>query len=169
MKDILAQIRQANDAGLYYVALFAALALPDICGALESTDGQANGERYARWFDTHVSPRYRAGGQTTVTGEDAYRFRCSMLHQGRTSHPQARYSRILFVEPGVSGMILHNNVLNGALNIDVRIFVTDILEAVDAWLPSAELTPEYQANRPLFVTRYPNGLPPFIAGVPVIA
>lgn len=90
-----------------------------------------------------------------------------MLHQGRTSHPRGRYSRILFVELG-AGMVLHNNVLNDALNIDVQIFVNDILKVVEKWLPNAEGTPAYQRNYPLFVRRYPNGLAPYIVGVPVI-
>src|ERR1017187_5571386 len=51
MRDILAQTRAANAVGLYYVALFSAFALPDICAALESRDGETNGSLYRAWFD----------------------------------------------------------------------------------------------------------------------
>jgi hypothetical protein len=46
MEELIRQIREANSAGLYYLALFAAIALPDICGALEAADGRANDDRY---------------------------------------------------------------------------------------------------------------------------
>jgi hypothetical protein len=164
MQDLLQQIRGANAVGLYYVALFSALALPDICGSLESQDGLANRARYIDWFNQHVAPRYLG----SLDGETCYQFRCSMLHQGRTQHPQGRYSRIIFVEPGVGGMVFHNNILNDALNIDVRIFCEDLYSAVETWLPGAQQLPHFQINIANFVTRYPNGLAPYIVGPPVI-
>lgn len=42
MQDIIQQIRNANHMGTYYVALFSALTLPDICAALESENGEAS-------------------------------------------------------------------------------------------------------------------------------
>lgn len=164
MKDILDQIRAASDSGLYYVALFAALMVPDICGALESSDGQASRPKYIAWFDRHVAPKYRF-----LKGQDAYYFRCSMLHQGATQHPQSSFKRILFIEPGATTNIWHDNILNDALNIDVQIFVQDLVDAALQWLPAAEKTPEFQAKRPRLVARQPQGLPPYITGVPVIA
>jgi len=41
MEDLIRQIRAASAAGLYYLALFAALAIPDICSALETENGKA--------------------------------------------------------------------------------------------------------------------------------
>ena len=90
MQDVIQQIRNANRGGLYYVALFSALALPDICAALESNDGQASKDKFIAWFDAHVTPRYNG----FLDGETCYNFRCSMLHQGSTQHPRGRYSRI---------------------------------------------------------------------------
>lgn len=164
MNDLVNQIRQANDTGLYYVALMTALALPDICSALEASDGLANGTRYAAWFDEHVAPKYNG----FLTGSDCYLFRCSFLHQGKTQHPKGNYSRILFLEPGTSSNIVHNNILNDALNIDVKIFCSDILESVEAWLPEAQKLPHFANNLAQFVARYPNGFPPYIVGTPVI-
>jgi len=164
MQDLIQQIRAANTGRLYYVALFSALALPDICGALEAADGVATGQRYIDWFNRHVAPRY--GG--SLDGETCYQFRCSMLHQGTTQHPRGRYSRVIFLEPGATGNIMHNNVINDALNIDVRIFCEDLCGAVESWLRAAQRQPHFQANFSRFVRRYPNGLPPYIVGVPVI-
>lgn len=164
LDDHLAQIQQASAAGLYYVALFSALALPDICGALESTDGMATGSRYAAWFDKNVAPRYHG----FLDGETCYRFRCSLLHQASTQHPKSQYSRILFVEPTATSNVFHNNILNDALNIDVRLFCQDMVESVSAWLTTAQNLPEFVANQAKCVRRYPGGLKPYIVGMPVI-
>jgi hypothetical protein len=164
MQDLVQQIRAANAAGLYYVALFSSLALPDICGALESLDGLAKRARYVDWFDRWLAPIY--GGN--LDGDTCYQFRCSILHQGRTQHPRGPYSRIFFVEPGAGSFVLHNNVFNDALNIDVRIFCEDLGASVERWLPTVEHLPHFQANLANFVTRYPNGLAPYVVGPPVI-
>jgi hypothetical protein len=164
MRDLLAQVRAASAGGLYYAALFPALSLPDMCGALEAADGRANGQRYAAWFDRWVAHSY--GG--FLTGEDCYHFRCSLLHQGTTQHPSARYSRLLFLEPGGHGIVMHNNILNDALNIDVQIFCEDMVAGVEQWLPAAQQLPHFAANVQRFVTRYPGGLKPYIVGMPVI-
>lgn len=164
MQDIIQQIRAANRAGLYYVALFSALAIPDICAALESVDGQASKDKFIAWFNANIAPRYNG----FLDGEACYYFRCSMLHQGSTQHPRGRYSRIIFVEPGSSGMLLHNNIMNDALNIDVRIFCEDVCAATEHWWPAASAQPEFQTNLARFVKRHPGGLAPYIVGLPVI-
>jgi len=164
VRDLLAQIRTASATGLYYVALFPSLSLPDICGAIESLDGGATGPKYMAWFDKWVAPNY-AG---RLSGQDCYYYRCSLLHQGTTQHPRSTYARIIFVEPTVRGLQMHNNIMNDALNIDVRVFCEDILQGVEAWLPSAEQLSHFAANVAKFITRYPNGLAPYIVGVPVI-
>lgn len=76
---------------------------------------------------------------------------------------------MLFVEPGATTNVFHNNILNDALNIDVRLFVRDLLAGAFAWLQQVEGSANYQRNYTLFMQRYPNGLAPYIVGVPVIA
>jgi hypothetical protein len=164
MEDLLGQIRRALQANLYYAALFPVLALPDICGALESPDGEANKPKYAAWFDKWVAQRYRG----TLTGDDCYYLRCSLLHQGTTRHAKSTYSRVLFLEPNTIGFA-HNNILMDALNIDLPTFCADMIDGVEAWLPQAIALPHFQTNMSRFITRYPNGLRPYIVGVPVIA
>jgi len=169
MKDVLDQIRAASNAGLYYVALFSALAIPDICGALESQDGTANGQRYRAWFDRWVAPKYGFFGGTSLTGEVCYYYRCAALHQGRAAHPKMKYSRILFIEPGSSGVMMHNNVMNDALNIDVGRFCEDIISSCESWLASVAADPTVQRNLASSMRRHPQGLSPYIGGIPVIA
>ena len=167
MRDFLQQVRRALDENLYYVALFVALTIPDICGAMESDDGRACKSRYTAWFDRWVAPKY--GDPPTLPGEVCYYYRCAALHQGRATHPKMQYKRVLFVEPSATdNILLHNNVLNDALNIDIRLFVRDILEGASKWLQEVENTANYQRNYAHFMRRYPNGLSPYISGVPVI-
>lgn len=171
MRSLIEQARQAADSRAYFLSLFAALTLPDICAAMSSSDGRTNGKRYAAWFDEFVADRYTVGPDRTpsLSGEDCYYYRCSVLHQGSSQNAKSTYSRILFVEPGATTNVLHNNVMNDALNLDVRIFCHDMLDGVERWLEIAEQTPEYKANYGRFMQRYPDGLPPYIGGVPVIA
>lgn len=86
MREFFDQVLRAADAHLYYLALFGALAIPDVCASMESADGLTCGPRYIGWFDAHVAARYTVGPgrEPSLTGQDAYGIRCSMLHQART-------------------------------------------------------------------------------------
>lgn len=148
MRDFLTQIQTALDSDLYYLALFACLSVPDICGAIGSDNGRAAPRKYKEWFDKYVGHKC-----PFVTGEDCYRFRCSLLHQGSSQHPESRYSRVLFVEPSVTTLVLHCNILNDALNLDVRIFCRDILSGTEDWLQQCEGTELYKKNYGKFMRR----------------
>ena len=165
MEDILEQIEKGLDSNQYYLSLFVALAIPDICGALESDDGLAIGQKYKDWFDKYISPKYNG----SLNGNSCYQFRCSLLHQGSTQHENSKFSRIFFVEPGTTTHVLHNNIINNALNIDVKIFCQDIISGAKEWLKKKRGTSNFERNYPKFVKRHPQGLPPFIKGVPVIS
>ena len=168
MENLIKQIRAANSAGLYYLALFAALALSDICDALEAVDAVARDHQSKGWFDQHVAPKYNG----VLDGNTCYQFRCSMLHQSRTQHPTSRYSRIFFVEPGGSNVTFSNNTFSTpagtALNIDATSFCESMVSAMETWLLQARQLPQVAANLSTSVTRYPNGLSLFIVGFPVI-
>ncbi len=75
MDDLIAQIRAATDAGLYYFALMGALMLPDICGALNSENGRASAPKFKEWLKANVPEQ---ATQATLI----YGLRCSLLHQG---------------------------------------------------------------------------------------
>jgi hypothetical protein len=163
MKDFVDQVEAASSvAQLYYLALAGALIIPDLGGALGSGDGRATGARYKAWYDTNLPPSF-------LSGADCYRFRCSFLHQGSTQHTQSSYSRIVFVEPGASNAVLHMNIMNDALNIDVKTFCQEMVLAARNWIAQVSGTQPYEANLLSFVTRYPSGLAPYIGGVPVIS
>jgi hypothetical protein len=146
------------------LSLFAALAKPDICGAIGSENGLAHSDKYKDWFNEYVAHKYTG----FLTAEDCCLFRCSLLHQGSSQHPKSGYSRVIFVEPSTTTYVFHCNIMNDALNIDVCIFCNDIIEGARAWLQKYEETELYKKNYGKSMSRYPNGLAPYIVGVPVI-
>jgi hypothetical protein len=158
MRDLLGQIEIAVNSGLYYLALMGSLSIPDICGAIESPNGWAKPNKYKKWFNQYVAPKYK----DMLTGEDCYYFRCSLLHQGSSQNPNSRYSRIFFIEPSVTRNIYHCNKVNDALNIDVRIFCKDVISGALSWLDQHEGTALFRKNYDKCIRRYPNGIPGFV-------
>ncbi len=165
MKEFFKQVGIAAESGLYFVALAGALIIPDICGALDSPDGQTTGTAYSKWFDTHAAQRFYG----RLDGATCYRFRCSFLHQGTTQHPSSAYSRVMFIEPGATTNVIHMGVMDDALVIDVRLFCLDMVSAAEEWEQAAVGTEPYETNIKQRLRRYPDGLPPYIGGVPVIS
>ena len=56
--------------------------LPDICGALESDNGFASGERYKAWYDAWLGPKYaEVGMHYSFTADDLWYLRCALAHQ----------------------------------------------------------------------------------------
>lgn len=183
MRTLVDQIERSLDQPFYFLSLFGALAVPDIAGALGSEDGLASGKKYAAWYDQWVRPQFAktlraslppemadrlTSVESPLTGEACYRFRCSLLHQGTTQHPKAPYSRLIFVEPGATGNVFHYNILNDALNIDLRLFCQEVIVGARDWLSTVEDSAAFQQNYDRFARRYPTGLAPYIAGFPII-
>lgn len=165
MELLLNEIEKALDVGLYFIALQASLTLPDICGALQSDDGKADKQKYINWYDTYAKEH----GNCSISGDDCYYFRCSYVHQNSTQHPKSSYSRILFLAPIDKSIILHNNIMFGALNIDVNIFCRNIIKSVRNWQKTVETNENYRRNYSNLIKLYPNGLSPYIVGIPVIS
>jgi hypothetical protein len=172
MQDYFDQVRKAANSELYYLALAGALVIPDMCSGMDSEDGKTNSAKYIDWVDKYLAGKFTAGADHTpnFSGEDCYGIRCGLLHQGRLEPHKGKYSRVLFLEPGKNGGItLHNNVLNDALNIDLPTFVLTMVETAEKWLKEVEGTDKFKSNHKHFMQRYPNGLPPYIVGIPLIA
>ncbi|MGB7816656.1 MAG: hypothetical protein WBL28_09940 [Methylotenera sp.] len=168
MRDILDQIKSASDHGLYHVALISALAVPDICGALESSDGQATGVKYKKWFDQWISLKYGDSTGTSFSGETCYFYRCAVLHQGRASHAKSQFSRVAFLEPnGILSM--HDCIINNVLIIDIPTFCDDMIDGAAQWLKQIENNPVFKNNFAHRMQRYPSGIVGVVSDVAVIA
>ncbi len=171
MRELFRQVRESGKGSYPYLALAGALIIPDLCGAMDAANGRATGARYARWFDAHVADRYTVRGEVWLTGQDCYRLRCSLLHQGTTAHPAGTYTRFIFTEHHPDGIRVHMNRMDDDLNLGIPEFTRDMAEAGVAWLDRVEQTPLFQQNYSRFLRRYPEGVPgnPINLGVPMIA
>jgi hypothetical protein len=163
------QIESALEQNLYYLALHSVLALPSICGAMESDNGKDSGNKYRAWFDKWVADKYFHPplGKITVTGGVCYSFRNGMLHQGRNNHKDLGFSKIAFTEPG-SPISIHNSVMNDVLCLDLDRFCRDVINCARSWLASVKDEENFKSNYEYYLRRYPNGIPPVGQGFPMI-
>jgi hypothetical protein len=165
MEDLLIQLQKALENNLYYLALYVTLTLPDICGALSSSDGRANKSRYIKWYERFARDKCAS----MLDGDSCYLLRCSSLHQGHTQSDESTYSRVIFIEPYTTHNYFHNNILNGAIQLDLVKFCHGMIDAVNGWKDVINDNPNFQKNYELFMKRYPEGLSPYIVGISVIS
>jgi len=131
MERFTNSIKKSLETKNWFAALFMALALPDICGALEDPN-RGVGERYKDWFDRYLKPKYYSTGSTNFSAEDCYMLRCSCLHQGLSG--RVGNDRIHFTIPDPSGRLnIHKNNLNGILQLSIDVFCFDICIATSSW------------------------------------
>lgn len=80
--DYVDEMRAAFDHGLYRAALMLAVAIPDICAALESESSRTNGERYKKWCDSYLLPSINDFPPLEFSSQDLYQVRNALLHIG---------------------------------------------------------------------------------------
>ena len=76
----------------------------------------------------------RGKNLVSLTGEECYKFRCAMLHQGKAVHNHAKFYNIVYMKNGIS----HNNVSTSRdgrsnLYIDIPTFCRDIISSGADW------------------------------------
>ena len=130
MERFTTAIRAALKDRNWFGALFLSLAMPDICGSLE-TPKVGSKKRYPRWFNAYLATEYKG----FLTAKDCYYLRCACLHEG--SDTQYKFSGgvpIHFIVPFPGARrLIHKNYSNGTLQMDINIFCNDVCRAVDAW------------------------------------
>jgi len=152
-------IRKSTQDENWFAALFLALCLPDICGALETPEENTD-VRYKRWFNANLAQQY----SPMFSAEDCYYFRCSCLHQGLDKHNRLSHERIHFITPPPNKSIVHRNKLNNVLQMQIDIFCTDMADAVDNWYENtAKSSTTIQERINDIIKIYgPESLQPFI-------
>lgn len=155
----------------WLAALFLALALPDICAAIEAPERPV-GERYKDWFQRYLRAAYDpsnmfelleaidpgvlermppdliaslrtqpASASTAFTAEDCYRLRCKCLHQGLPE--RMGEDRIHFTVPDPAGrMRVHRNVINGVMQLSIDEFCKDVANATLRWWQEVQCNQE---------------------------
>jgi hypothetical protein len=162
MKELIEQIRAASAHGLYYLALYGTLTLPDICGALASDNGRASGAKYKDWLRTNV-PEHAADA------DEIYGLRCSMMHQGQAL-PHGGHFPIAFTAPG-TGQLHNLSTVVGDEQVgwmSIELFVAEVTSGAERWLAQYGDSNTVQRNLEKFARLRPEGLPPHVSG-PVIA
>ncbi len=148
--DLLSQIQISTGSRQYYVALLAALAFPDIAGAIDSDNGRATGEKYAKWFDEYVAGKLNSFNAQYLRGKDCYKYRCLMLHQGRVQDTTSRYSKTIFMVVDTNDIVAYCGVFvldeGTTLCVDVEKFCEHIVEAGFDWLEKVEQTDRFIKN-----------------------
>lgn len=162
---MIRQIRAASVAGLYYLALFGALTLPDICGALAASDGKASKTSYIAWL------RYNVPEQA-ADADQLYGLRCSLLHQGRAlPHGGTFPIACMFPSPGAGQLHSLSTEVNGDRVgwLSIPMFVDEVTRGTEKWFRTFGTTETVTRNMEKFARVRPEGLPPHVAGSPVIA
>lgn len=165
VQEIIRQVRAASAAGLYYLALFGALTLPDICGALASKDGKASRSKYTAWLRDNVPEQ--AGDADIIYG-----LRCSLLHQGRAlPHGGTFPIACMFPSPGVGQLHNLSTDVNGDRVgwLSIPMFVDEVTRGTEEWFWKFGTTETVTRNMEKFARIRPEGLPPHVVGSPVIA
>lgn len=166
LEPILAEMDKALNAGAYHLAITLALSLPDICSALEQSDGRTKPSLYRDWYNVHLAASFSA-----MSADDCYSLRCGVLHQGQLGIMQrgAAFTRVLFFLPDPQQRVLHNCTINNALQFDATLFCSDVARAVRSWFAAKGADAIVQANLPNLLQYRPNGHPNYAVGVPMIA
>lgn len=134
-ETLLNQMRAACEIKMFTLSLMSALTIPDICGGIDSANGEASRSSYVNWFDNHL-PVYGS----TFDGKECYYLRCKLLHQGITTHDKSKYERITFhSNRDNNGCMYHRCTMKVAqtgatvLMLSFEDFVSDIIEAAIKW------------------------------------
>jgi len=119
----------------FWALLHMAVALPDVCAALQSNSGEAgDGGPYRAWCKDNFAGHF-------LSPNDRYGIRCALLHQGRTTPTGGGYGSYSFVQPSPSGSIVHNWVTPRERNItlDVGEMAQDTRAAMRTWFAKIQI------------------------------
>lgn len=161
MKRFTDSIRAAIETENWYGALSMALALPDVCGRLE-TPNQKSQARYVAWFQKWIEPKYTALSgpdrqkHVFLCADDCYALRCSYLHEGGNNILDQRARKALddfhFITPPGNGSSIHMNQSDSTLQLQTDIFAMDLADGVDKWAQSVQSDAQIQERiKGLFV------------------
>ncbi|MCP9625478.1 hypothetical protein NML43_00110 [Rhodopseudomonas palustris] len=176
VEALLQEIEKALDAQLYYLGLLLTLTLPSICAALEAPGGRPQGrdrDVYKTWYQANIFDLI--GG---LSADEAWELRCTVVHQSHALASKKRgYDRIIFTMRSgpltVDSMILEGmrerDETARALTFDVAAFCERWIGQARLWIERSKSNHAVQSNLPNLLQVRPDGLSPFIVGIPIIA
>ena len=134
-------MERCRGAKAYWCLLHVTVCLPDICAALQSTDGESKGNRYIVWCDQWLA-------HAALSGVERWAMRCKVLHQGRASTGMhKRYTAFAFGQPHDTGTVDHMRVDSTTLHLDVGALAAETQQAVARWIEWLEANPSSSEAR----------------------
>jgi len=164
MIDLVNELKQCFSNKLYRIALNTALTIPDVCSALQSPSGKTKDNKYIAWFNKYVSPKYGL----PVSGESIYKLRCASLHQGKLNHDYPDFEKILFQLPSPDNNIIVCGRLDGALLLNLKIFIDNIIIGYEQWEIDNNNNEYLPINLDKMIKLRQDGLMPYIGGWPIL-
>ena len=171
LKQIYSEIETALEHGLFYLAITVTTSLPDVCSALEG-NVPTNWETYKTWFRENVGTELEPFGD-----HECYELRCGVVHQakfmGVSKNKWSEYDALFFTLPDgrnnrVMGMTIQmpNRKI---LSMDVVHFCSTMISAARRWEEQKKGDASIQQRMAQVVRVRPEGLAPYIVGLPVFA
>jgi hypothetical protein len=112
----------------------------------------------------------KSGEQVSrMSDADCFSLRCGVVHKGNLGLKGSEFSRVIFSLPNSQRIIMHNNIMNDTLQFDAVQFCHEIIAAVRAWYKTHAGDENVQKNLPNVIQLRPQGLAPYIVGLPIIA
>jgi hypothetical protein len=161
---LISQIMIAVENGLHLIAVNMAVALPDICAALRSENGETTGRKYQNWCNENL-PKEKF---SYLSPSDLYRMRCTALHTGRYGGGMDTVARVIFSIPNPQGNTFTDCRLNDAYFYSVVDFCRNLCQATAVWYENHKHDPIVVANSARMVQYHMNGIAPYVSGSPVI-
>jgi hypothetical protein len=122
------EMARCREAGAYWSLLHVTVCLPDICAALQSSNGRTTGSLYRAWCDRFAPDPF-------LTSAERWEMRNRLLHEGSArAKRQGRYSGYSFGKPSSTGQIDHKRVERAVLHLDVGELANEIQAAVLSWI-----------------------------------
>lgn len=140
MEEYIRQLRATCDAELYYFSLIGCMTLIDTCAAINSITGETSKLHFKDWFNRYL-PEYvnnnQFGDSISFSADECYKFRCRLLHQGRTEmdavsmNTNVKSGKIAF---RIGTGTFHCCNFGGVFFLDIKTFMEDLIQAVFKWI-----------------------------------
>lgn len=158
---------------LFYLAIAVTASLPDVCSALEG-NVPTNWETYKKWFRENVRDRLKPFGE-----HECYELRCGVVHQARlmgaAKNKWSDYEALMFTLPdGRGSQVISFSMTNigdkaKVLSMDAVNFCVTMIAAARDWERAKATDQMVQQNMGNVARVRPEGLAPYIVGIPVFA
>jgi hypothetical protein len=141
MKQLVSALRQAASDSNWRAALFIGLAMPDICGKLQSPL-ENSGKRYRAWFEKYLAANYvfdgPEGPQMFMTAGDCWALRCALLHAGSDEINEQQAQKQLSQFKFTTNPAAHMMKIESVLVLNVGRFCEEICTAAELWMNDME-------------------------------